>query len=450
MTSNMKTTVLSGILSLTCLLGMTLPATAQCTDFKWPDDGVLKSKAQESAVLLKDAKTNGGFKQAITPLNWLIANTPDLNKNIYIYGAEIYDGLAKKETDPAKKEKYADSLLIIHDLRVKYTPCNEEASIINRKALAGYIYYINSDKAKDLQSIMDKAFEMNGAEIMDGTLVPYMQTIQVNYLNLKTLTGDQVIERYNKVTEILDLKIKKAQSEGKPVDRYKKYQSQIDDIFIAMGIPMDCGQIKEKLEPRFRANPKDIDLAKKIFKQMLLGKCTDDPLWLQAGEAIAEQEPDFGILKNLAIRYLVQENYAKSEALFKKALPLAPNGEDKGDVLIRLGDIAYKQGSKSNARELYRQALAADPGRKEAYEKIGDLYYGSFDDCKQQDNIADDRRVYLAAYDYYQRAGDGAKMSQAKAQFPSKEELFLKDYKSGTPTRVECWINESTTWRTRD
>jgi tetratricopeptide (TPR) repeat protein len=445
----MKTTVLSGVLSL-AFLAMVLSATAQCTDFKWPEDGVAKSKAQELYVLLKDYKSNGNYKQAIAPLNWLMTNTPDLNKNLYIFGAEVYDGLAKKETDPAKKQKYADSLLTVHDLRVKYTPCNEEASIVNRKALAAYIYYINSDKAKELQSIMDKAFEMNGAEIMDGTLIPYMQTIQVNYLKLKTLSNEETIDRYDKLSEILDLKIKKAQSEGKPVDRYKKHQSEIDDIFISLGIPLNCDQIKEKMEPRFRANPKDIDLAKKIFKQMLLGKCTDDPLWLQAGEAIANVEPDFGILKNLAIRYLSQDNYGKAETLFKKALPLATSGKDKADVLIYLGSITYKQGSKSSARELYRQALAADPGRKEAYEKIGDLYYSSFDDCKKEDDIADDRKVYLIAYDYYQRSGDTVKMSQAKDQFPSKEELFLKNYTVNTPTRVECWINEATTWRTRD
>jgi tetratricopeptide (TPR) repeat protein len=446
----MKTTVLSGVLSLGFVFGLVLSASSQCKDFKWPEDGVMKAKAQESIVLLNDAKKAGSFKQAIGPLNWLIQNTPDLTKNIYIYGAEIYDGLAKKETDPGKKAKYADSLVTIHDLRIKHTPCDEEASIVNRKALAAYIYYINSEKAKDLQAIMDEAFEKNGADIMDGTLIPYMQTIQVNYIKEKSLNDDQTIEKYEKLSEILDQKIKKAGQENKPVDRYQKYQSQIDDIFISLGIPMDCNRIKEKLEPRFRANPKDIELAKKIFKQMLLGKCTEDPLWLQAGEVVVEADPDFAIYKNLAIRFLAQENLEKAQDLFQKALPLATERADKADILMYLGTIEHKKGSKTGARDKYRQALSADPSRKEAYEKIGDLYYGSADDCKKLDNVADDRKVYLAAFDYYQKAGDAKKMSIAKEQFPSKEELFLKDYKAGTSTTVDCWINESTTWRTRD
>lgn len=447
----MKTTVLSGFLSLAFLFSMGFSAAAQCTgEPNWPADGEQKAKAQESLVLLNDFKREGKFKAAITPLNWLITNTPQLTKNIYIYGAEVYDGLAKKETDAAKKAKYADSLLVIYDLRLQHTPCGEEASIINRKALAAYIFYITTEKGKDLLKIMDEAFEKNGNDIMDGTLFPYMQTIQVNYINHKTLSGEQVIERYDKLTGIIEEKIKKAQAEGKPIDRYQNYQKQIDDIFIGLGIAMDCGRIKEKLEPRFRANPKDVTLAKQIFRQMLMGKCTDDPLWLEAGEVLVEAEPDFAILKNLAIRYLAQDQTAKAEGFFKRALDVAPTKEDKADILMLQGSVEAKKGNKSGARELFRQVLAADPGRKEAYEKIGDLYYNSANDCKQLENQADDRRVYLVAYDYYQRAGDSRKMAQAKEQFPSKEELFLVNHRAGESTRVDCWVNETTTWRTRD
>jgi len=41
-------------------------------------------------------------------------------------------------------------------------------------------------------------------------------------------------------------------------------------------------------------------------------------------------------------------------------------------------------------------------------------------------------------------------MSFAKKSFPSREEIFLMNYKAGEKIRVECWIQESTTIRTRD
>lgn len=447
----MKTILSSGLISLTLTLTAVVSANAQCgNDYKWSTDGAQKAKEEESFVILKDAKTNGSFKQALTPLNFLISSNPQLNKTLYIYGAEVYDGLAKKETDAAKKAKYADSLMIIYDLRLKNTPCGEEASIANRKALAAYPYYINTDKVKDLLTLMDKAVELNDNNVMDGTLIPYMQTVQINKVKFKTLTDDQIIEKYEKISGIIEEKTKAAKSANKPTDKYTKYQSDVDNIFASSGVTIDCEMVKKTLEPKFRANPNDQDLAKKIFYYMLQGKCTDDPLWLETGEKVLETTPDFGIAKNLAIKYLAKEDYAKAEQLLKKALPLASSGEDKAETLILMGSISAKQGNKAGARELYRQASGANSSNKEAYEKIGDLYMNSFNECAEKNNMADDRKVYLIAYDYYQKAGESKKMASAKEAFPSKEELFEQNYQPGSPTKVGCWINESTTWRTRN
>lgn len=450
----MKTNVLTAAFLLAFSLGTIHVVNAQCTDYKWPEDGVAKAKAEESLVLLKDNRTSNP-KQAVPPLNWLITNTPELNKSVYIYGAEVFDALAKAEKNAAKQAKYVDSLLLMYDLRIKNTPCGEEASIVNRKALAAYVYFINTDKAKDLLKIMDKAFEMNGNDVMDGTLVPYMQTILVNKAKFN-LTDEEIINRYEKISDIISAKIKEANAAGKPTDRYKQYQQQIDDIFIKTGVKVDCDLVKKNMEPKYRANPNDIDLAKKIFAMMLSGKCTDDPLWLETGEALIKDDikqgrkPDYAIVKNLAIKYLAQENYTKAEEFLKIAVNAAETAADKADMLVYLGSLEAKKGNKVAARDYFRQALSADSGKKEAYEKIGDLYMNSFNECAEKENMADDRKVYLIAFDYYQKAGEGKKMSQAKEAFPSKEELFLKNYQVGTATKVNCWINESTTWRTRD
>ena len=444
MKSITKKAVLTGALMLVFALGVVTSASSQCSDYKWPEDGAAKAKAQESLVLLKDNKGINP-KQAIAPFNWLVANAPDLNKSVYIYGAEVYDALAKKEKVEDKKAKYVDSLLIVYDLRVKNTPCDEVASIMNRKALAAYPYLINDARVKDLLEMMNKAVEMNGDNIMDGTLVPYMQTIMIVKLKYKTPADDEVIEDYDKLSDIISNKAK-----GGDPKKYNNYQSQVDDLFDKMGIPMNCDKTKARLEPKYRANPSDLDVAKKIFYGFLQGKCTDDPLWLETGEKVYKDKPEFGIAKNLAIKYLSRDNYDKAREWFKKALEQAEEKEDKVETLISLGSLEAIRGGLSDARSYYRQALSVDSGNKEAYERIGDLYWKSFDTCAGKEKMAEDRRVYLIAYDYYQKAGDGKKMNQAKEQFPSKEEIFVIGASPGTSTRVDCWINETTTWRTRD
>lgn len=438
--------VLKAILVM-ALAVVSLSGFAQCKDWTWPED---KATAEEKNVLYSDAVKNKHYKQAIAPHQWLLTNAPNLNTSIYQLGSEIFDELADAEKDATKKQKYIDSLMIVYDMRIQY--CGEEASVMARKALSYYKFNINGAKGAEVLPVMDKAFQLNGNNIMDGLLLPYMQSVRISAAKFKALTEDQILEKYDMVSAVVDAKIKKAQSEAKPIDKLKKTKDDIDAILLTL-VKFDCDRVKSTLAPKFKQNPSDINLAKKIFGFMLQGKCTDDPLWLEAGEAIhnaPDGQKDFGLAKNLGLRYFTMDNFEKSDFYFSEALTLATDNASKAEVLILQGSLASKKGSKNEARELFRQAIAADPSNKDAYEKIGDLYINSFNDCKKMDSQADDRAVYLIAYDYYAKAGASQKMSAAKSNFPSKEDIFLKNYSQGQNIRVECWINENTTIRTRD
>jgi tetratricopeptide (TPR) repeat protein len=446
MKKNMRMNVLSGAVSMAMLIG-SFGSFAQCKEVKWPEDGTARAKAEESKVLYEDYLKQGDVKHAEAPLNWLLNNVPQLHTSIYINGAEVFDKLAKQEKDAARKKVYVDSLMIVYDLRIKN--CGEEGPVTNRKALSFVGYNVNAQPAEALE-LLEKALTLNGNNVLDGTLVPYFQTVRLNVTKFKTITEAQILEKYDKVMNIIDAKIKTAQSKGQPIDKYKKMKDDMDAILISM-VKVDCEFVKKNLEPKFKQNPNDVVLAKKIFGFMLQGKCTDDPLWLEAGESIHKNNPekDFGLAKNLGLKYYSIDNFAKAETYLKEALPLASTPEDKAEVLIYLGQLQAKS-DKPAARALFRQALEVNPGNKLAYEKIGDLYYGSFDACAKKVNVADDRLVYLIAADYYQKAGDAQKVAAAKSAFPSKEEIFLIDYKQGDTKSVGCWIGESTTIRTRD
>lgn len=440
---------MAGVVLLALLFSVN-GALAQCKEVVWPTDGAMKAKAEESKVLYEDAKNSKQYKQALPPLNWLLANVPNFHSSLYINGADIYDELASAEKDAARKKVYVDSLMIVYDLRMKN--CGDDPVVHNRKALAFLKFNINSQPAEALK-LLDETFQKNGNNVMDATLVPYFQTVRLNALKFKNITDAQILERYDKLMAIVDAKIQKTQSEGKPVDKYKKYKDDIDAILITM-VKVDCDFVKANLAPKFKQNPTDISLAKKIFSFMLQGKCTDDPLWLQAAETVYKDpsgQKDCGLAKNLGIIYMSKDDLDKAEGFLKEAQSICTDGKDKGEVLLAMGLLSSKKGNKSGARELYRQAASADASvAKEAYEKIGDLYINSAGDCSKKVNLADDRLVFLLAADYYQRAGASQKLATAKAQFPSKEEIFLVNYQPGDTKKIECWINESTTIRTRD
>lgn len=422
-------------------------AYSQCKGPNWPED---KAKAEEQVALYGDAMRSGNYRGATAGLQWMLTNAPKWQTKLYIDGAEIYDKLAEKEADPAKKQALVDSLMWIFDERIKN--CGEEQNVMNRKVYANYRYNIkNKEKLKGLLDMFDKVYDMSGTNVTDVNLVAFMTTVQANTITLKNLTEDEIFSRYDKIMSAIEAKLKVAHEKQnqKDIDKLKGYKDVVDGQLIKI-VKVNCEFVKAKLAPKFRANPDDHALARKIFGFMLADKCTDDPLWLEAGESIIKSgEKDFGLVKNIALKHLANGKYDRAEELFKLASTEADKPEDKSEVLVYLGQIEAKKGNKAVARDVYRQALAANPNNKEAYEKIGDLYYTSFDECAKKVSMAEDRLVYIAAYDMYARSGDAHKMAQAKAQFPSTAEIFELSWKEGDAKRIGCWIQEGVTLRTR-
>lgn len=182
---------------------------------------------------------------------------------------------------------------------------------------------------------------------------------------------------------------------------------------------------------------------------MTTGGCIEDPLWLQTAEVLHKDSPDYGLAINMAKIYAKNGNVDKAESLANEAITIAPTAANKATANLFVGDLLAQKGSKTAAREAYRKAAAADPSSKDGYEKIGDLYMGSFKDCAKGSSLAEDRLVYLAAYDMYAKAGDQSKMNQARGQFPSVTELFELNWKEGETKSISCWVGETVVLKTR-
>lgn len=434
----MKSKMMKRILLLGAIALMPFFVQAQCEGWNWPED---RSTAEEKNVLYTDALRNGNFQAAKGPHQWLLTNAPTLNTSIYINGEKIYKGLIEETKDEAKQQVYIDSLMLIYDMRM--ANCNEKADVMARKAYSAYRY--NVKKKNELENVLklfDEAYTLNGDNVDYYMHVPYMSVVVYNKKYLDNLSDVQILERYDKIMEVIDHNINKG---GKYADKLSEYRGTIDGLLVSV-VDVNCDFVRANLAPKFEQNPTDLKLAKKIFAFMLNGKCTDDPLWLEAGKVIQEQEPSYGLAKNLGLKFKNSGEDATAEKYFNSALELTDDPAEKAEMYIMLGSM--KGGAA--AREMYRKALSVDPTNKDAYSAIGNLYFNSFNQCKGEKDIVKDRAVFLAAYDMFERAGNSKGMQSAQEQFPSKEEIFSYNYTKGDKITVDCWINETTTIRSRD
>ena len=443
--------------------------------WKWPADSATKVKAEEMNVIQSDAVKMGDYNAAVPALAWLIAEAPDLNKSLYINGAKIYDSYAKaaqaeekaaktavksaaagadKEAAEAvykekfdKRGAYADTLLWMYDQRIEIF--GDRPNVLNRKVFKAYKYYIRDySKSEWLLEMFDEAFDIGGEKIPDANLVAYMNVIKVN-AKLKKIDEDGILDRYDKLSGVIDKKMAQNDSKQKSNEKVVKYKGMIDSILTEI-VDINCEFVETNMAPKFDENPEDIKLVKRMFTFMLSGKCTDTPLFLSVSKQLQKMEPDYGLCKMIASKCVANKDYASAIAYYDEALELTEDGSKKSEIYVNQGKVYSVQKNKSKARAMYSHATAADPSNKEAYTGIGDLYYHSYNDCKESVDMVKDRLVFIAAYDMYKKAGNTKKMTSTKEQFPSKEELFNGDYTVGQTLSVGCWISKSVVLQTRD
>ena len=443
---NLSETTMRTISLLLLFITINSLAQAQCTEWQWPEDAELKDQAMSQNALYTDAVKVKNYKAAQVPHNWLLQHNPQLNSSIYINGVKIYNDLIQNEAGNARKSVLIDSLMLIYDMRMEY--CDNEKEVMPRKAYDAYRWMVNdTSNYEKILELFDEAFELNQDGLPDYMMMPYIDIARRN-VKAKHISDEDMQERTGKVLQLIDQSLAHETDQAK-IDKLNEIKGNLQGM-TNPDDPIDCNFAKEKLEPEFRGNPTDVTLAKRIFAIMLKAKCTDDPLWLETGELIAETEPDYGLLKNLGVKAQAARDFDKAEDFYDRAMEFADTNEKKADMYGLQGSLLSMTGKYSAARKMYYKALEINPSDKSPYSAIGYLYFNSFNTCAGKRNIVKDRAVFLAAYDKFIQGGNSSMAAQAKAQFPSTTEIFEQNMTKGQKIRAGCWIGETSTLRSRD
>ncbi len=413
----------------------------ECKGLTWPEDPALKSMANNKYALYTDELNAGNYERAAGPFGWFLNNHPQLGTTLYIHGAAIYNGRLDNTSDDKIKQALLDSLMIIYDLRMQYY--NNTAEVTARKAFDHYKHTIRDPNLleKNLE-LFDLALNLNDGNIPSFLIIPYLQVIKLNKQINNNLTMEEVMERYNRLSLVME-----ADEDVNP-----RITATAESLYLETiaGENMDCDMIKDQFGERFRADPSNQKMAKLVFKLMLKGECTQDPLWLEAGRIVAEGDPGYKIYNVLGSVALSTGEFAQAEEFYENALKYAFTNQEISEANFNLGNVKAEQGLKPIATAFYREAISADPGNKKAYNAIGMLYFNSYEECRENKNKVRDRSVYLAAYDKFIQGGNEQLAAAAKEQFPSKVDVFDWDLEVGQEINTDCWMNEMVAIRTRD
>lgn len=406
--------------------------------------GENESETKGAWMYLSNSIDDKDFTTAAKQAHWLLINSPHLNEALYIHAAKAYEGLEKMENNPSRKKELQDSVLMIYDKRI--LEYGHEAEVLNWKGRVAWKYeYKDNTKRDELYALYKKIDELNGDDMLATNIVYYMHAASEEK-KAGIISEEDLLNLYLHLNEILDHKEASASSSTaqKAIDMSRERVEK--DLL--RNVTVDCEFVQTKLGPKFETAP-NAKIATQISRLLISNKCISNDLFLSTSEFLLAEEATVERLTLTGKVYKKMDNMDSAFAKFEQAVVLEEDLTKKADLLYEMAVMKKNKGLLTDARSLAYQSLEASPEATENYILIGDMYFTSYNTCSSNDELTN-RATYLAAYKMYQKAGDATKMANAKAQFPSMEDVFLRGKKVGDEIKVNCWINETVKINKRD
>lgn len=380
---------------------------------------------------------------------WKVAykTCPQSQKSLYINGVKMYNALAKKEADATVKKSYIDTMFSIFDQRIEMF--GQKGMVLGLKGQK----MLSTKQDKELAfSTLNKGLELTGDKTQSGTLVATMFAI-INLEKAGKKTKEEVVLMFEKTTAICA--INKDNKRGGA--RYVKAAEKIQNVTSPY---LDCTVIVPLADKNFEANKTDVDWLRTTMKLLQKNKCysTDEGavIYGKVAEAYFILEPSANGAAGIATIYLGKKEYTNAIEFFQKSVDMSETDDEKAEYTMSVAKAYSYNKSYSNARTFALKAVALKSGWGAPYILIGDCYAQSYSTC--DDGELGRYGVYWAAVDQYKKAKavDASiaglakkKIASISSRYPATKDVFFYGKKAGDSYPVGCWINESTTIKTK-
>jgi hypothetical protein len=381
---------------------------------------------------------------------------PKVSKNMYIHGEKLMKYFIKKyKEDSAVRQAYVDTLLMVYDQRMEYYGEDKKAPkgvILGRKAQDCMKYRV--EKSEDYYPCFAESFKTMGINSEPTTLF-YFYVSTVRYVKQKHADKDLILENYVNIEDVIEYNLDKYADNEKMFGRWTTVANNIEKNVSKFAT---CEKLVQLYGPKLEADPDNIKLAKNIVKFFEKRKCTKSDVYFSALAKVHAVEPSAESAFSMGRMAFEREQYGKAKDYLIEATNTLSDSltKKKASAYLLLAETYRSLKQPSAARTAALKVLNYKPNEGMAYIIVGDLYTSSASKCTLQGL----RVSYWAAADKYARAAAisddpkikeiaNKKLAVIKKSFPEKQDIFMRNLTDGQKIKVECWINEETTVRSR-
>lgn len=416
---------------------------ATTTTVSLPDS----NKCREQLSLYREYYKIKMYAYALPHWRWMFLNCPAATQNIYIDGIKIMSAFVDSTKDASMREKYIDTLLMVHDQRIKNF--GREGYVLGRKAIDALTY--RPTITAQVLPWFGKSIELQGNQSEGAVLVHYLNST-IQQANAGLIDKSEIFNVYDKVIAVADYNIKASADDAKDLNNWVNIKANIETMIEPLA---SCSDLVKIYEKKFKETPNDITLLKNITSMLERRDCTKQgDLFYHATANLHKLEPSAQSAYLMGKLSIQNNQLGKAAEYMSQAAELYTDKNDKIKALYALASIQSSERNFSQARNTSYKIIQLNPNEGKAYMLIGDLYAMSAGMCTGDD--LGGKSVFWAAIDKYIKAKSvdnsveqeaNEKISQYSRYYPPSADLFFRDLMEGKSFSVGCWINETTTIR---
>ncbi|MCR5315068.1 MAG: hypothetical protein K6E52_04155 [Bacteroidaceae bacterium] len=442
--------------------------------------------------LYREEFKNKNYEEAYNSWKVVMEKAPLAQIRIYQDGDIICQELLKKETDAAKKQEIFNTLMNMHDTRIKLLDdlnsfatqltTTTKGNILCRKA---YDYYYFNPKPDNEGAY--KLFK-DGIDDLGENVEAYILYgfIQCSYNRFQTKKDDQSREDFindymnsNDICErLLDVakqypaevipanpdsedsteweeRVVLSPEAEKIIKNYQPTQDLCNDLFVKSGAA-DCDALTKIYGGKVEGAKQDLAQLNTILKILQNFECDKSDLYYKAADYAYELNKTPSAALGKAAKLLKAGDTDGAMKYLQEAIELETDASKKGKTAFSIAQILYSKGNISGCRQYCNTALKYTPSMGRAYLLIANCIIRSAPAASQNTDAMLTRSYYYClATDKCLKAMsvDPSCASRANSQIANyrngyypKSEAFFKGLKAGQSVSI---MGETTTLRLR-
>jgi hypothetical protein len=384
------------------------------------------------------------YEYALLTWSQAFNDCPASSERMYIDGVTMYRSFIKNAPDGPVREGLIDTLMLIYDRRIENF--EGEGNVIGRKG-KDLLTFSGGDikKVENAYAMLKKSIELEGNKSRDVVMLSFVSA-GIGLNKAEVIDDSQIIEDYMMVVRILD------KLEGRS-SRWKRTRETIDEIMLKEDM-LSCEALDTYYAPKYEEKKDDKAFLEELVALYAISVCERSDTYVTASENLYSIAPGPESAHNLAVLFITRNDLPKAINYLKMAvLGESLENETRAEWNYELAVVSFDLQDHCEAIAYAREAIVNKSDLGKAYMILGDAVIASRSELKGD---FEQRAAYWVASDMFSKAStlnpslaDEArqKLSDSRAQYPNKEEVFFRDFKDGDSYQVGGCINEYTTVR---